>query len=132
MSRTRVLVEHENPRVREAQVATLEAAGFTVATCPEARWPHAHTCALVAYGRCPVAETADVIVNGLPLTRLGIYVAQRDHLPDHRVLLALAPEEQARHPILTGLAAPIERNLTGHALVEAVRAAANRADDTAP
>jgi hypothetical protein len=127
MARTRVLLEHENPRVLEAQAADLEAAGFEVRTCPGPIRLESRICPLVAHGRCPAAHATDVIVNGLPIEQLGIYVAQRTWLTDRAVLLSLTPQEQARHPIIAGVATPIPRNVTGDILLDAVRSAANPA-----
>jgi hypothetical protein len=118
--RTTVLVEHENPRVRAAQAATLEAAGFDVAACSGPAWQQQGTCPLVAHGYCHKAFRADVIVNELPLGHLHVYVAQRAHLPDCPVLLGLSKAERARHPILDSLATTIPRNPTGGALLRIV------------
>ena len=120
-----MLVEHENPRVRAAQVAGLEAAGFEVVACSGPGGQREGICPLVAHGYCRKAYAADVIVNELPLGRLQVYVAQGVYLPECPVLLALSEAERARHPILDGLASPVARNLTGDALLDAVRGALN-------
>jgi hypothetical protein len=124
MLRTRVLLEHENPRILDRQVADLEAAGFEVSTCSGPSRLASRTCPLVAHGRCTAAFAADVIVNNLPFEQLGVYVAQRACLPDRAVLLSLTQREQARHPIVAELSEVIPRNLTGDPLRDAVRAAA--------
>lgn len=110
----------------EAQAADLEAAGFKVNTCPGPGGLASRVCPLVAQGRCPAASAADVILNGLPIDRLGVYVAQRACLPGRAVLLSLSAKEQARHPTVAGIATPLLRNLTGRALVDAVNSAAGR------
>jgi hypothetical protein len=121
---TRVLVEHENPRVRDAQAAALTAAGFDVVACPGPAWQEERTCPLLARGYCYKACRSDVIVNGLSLGHLRVYVAQRAYLPNCPVLLALTERERARHPILDSLATTIPRDVTSQALVAAVRDAA--------
>lgn len=123
-TRTRVLVEHENPRVRRAQVATLEAAGYEVTECAGPASLEGGTCPLVERGQCEEARAADVVVNGLPLGELRVYIAQRARLDDGEVLLGLSSSERVRHPILDGLASSVPRNATGADLVEAVRSAA--------
>lgn len=73
------------------------------------------------HGDCPEAMAADLIVNGLPLGRLSVYLAERTRLPDIAVLLGLAGVEQEQLPRLGDGVRVIPRNLTGPALVEAVR-----------
>jgi hypothetical protein len=127
-STTRVLIEHENPLIRQTQAATLEAAGFDVTTCGGPAAQPGGACPLVTDGYCYDAANADVIVDGLPLGHLRVYVTQRTHLDDGEVLLSLSEAERVRHPILAGVATCVPRNVNGAELVEAVReAAAKRA-----
>lgn len=121
--RTRVVIEHENPRVRERQAAVLETAGFDVTTCPGPSGLASGTCPLVADGHCDLVRDADVVVNGLPIGLLGVYVAQRVSLPDEPVLLCVSDRDRARLPVLGDLASTLPRNAPPETLVRAVRQA---------
>lgn len=123
--RTRVLLEHENPRVLDEQAPVLEAAGFEVTSCAGPSSQDAGACPLVTRGYCHKAVSADVIVNGLPLGHLRVYVAQRAYLPDCPVLLSLSEAQRTRRPILDSLATTIPRTVTAAELVAAVGDAAS-------
>lgn len=85
-SRPLVLVESNRPGAREAMVASLEDAGFDVATCAGPHALHAGGCPLLETTDCPIAERASAVIHDLDL----------DDPDDREVLLTL----RARYPRL--------------------------------
>lgn len=127
----RVLVEADDSAVAWAMEATLERAGYEVATCagpsPEA------PCALVETGACDLQAGADVIVNcidgdardGRPLAHQTI-----ETYPDHRLVVDVTRLNQGDGTVPDG-ATPLVSPWSGAKLVEAVDAAIGRTE-TAP
>lgn len=96
--RPRILVENVDGSLRWAETEILEHAGYDVASCAgpeESPGP----CPLVAYGRCPLAEGADVIVNGFNLARqdnLAVLRKLREAHPDTSIIVEIPQPDVER------------------------------------
>lgn len=90
--RTRVLVEHPDPTVRDILERTLGDRGYEVLTCggPRAEEDGAVSCPLLHQEHCPAIDGADLVTNGLPLhrpaTRMMLRRLRAQH-PDLPVVL---------------------------------------------
>lgn len=126
--RTRVLIEHENPHIRQRQAAALEPAGFDVTTCAGPTAPQGQTCPPLAASDCDRLCAADVVVNELPMRHLRVYVAQQALVPDRPVLLGLSEHDEARFPILAQLPHTLPRDATDPVVVHAVQQALSSND----
>lgn len=68
--RTRILVEHPDPTVRDVLQRDLVAEGYEVLACggPRPEDDRAASCPLLRQQPCPAVTGADVVVSGLSLT----------------------------------------------------------------
>jgi hypothetical protein len=84
--RSRVLVEHTDPRAGRGIAQALHDAGFAVATCPGPSWQE--PCPVLRGEECALARRADVIVSCL-----------REHA-DGRAIAACLRVQHPRTPLL--------------------------------
>lgn len=122
--RARVLVENPDGVERWAVSRALEDAGYDVRTC--AGPAEGEECPLLARGRCPLLDEADVVVSTCRLIRSREILAALSSRPGPRVVFeAPKPElerwaELNRDAVLLGL--PATERTIADAVAEAVAA----------
>lgn len=116
----RVLVEHTDPRVREALALRLEEHGYRVLTCPGPDRDMGVTCPVLRDATCPAVEEADAVISALDPTdpTSGALVEgihrTRPHLPvltGEDLHITTPPDQAGSHRFYRTTVAPLVRRL---------------------
>lgn len=93
----RVVVEHEDSAWQTAAARILETAGYEVACCGGPLQLPQRRCSLAVDHRCPLVESADLVINGLgisdPVNR-DVLIALRARCDQSPVIVAEIPPPQ--------------------------------------
>ncbi|GMU79725.1 MAG: hypothetical protein AMXMBFR46_25150 [Acidimicrobiia bacterium] len=121
--RPKVLLEYADYGVAFAAERILERHGYAVAVCGGPDHLRGRQCPLVASGTCPLVEGADVVLNGLDLTRRenrAVLAAVRGASGERRVIVEVSEPVSARHRELLEGTEIVLFPMRAHDLVEAV------------
>ena len=125
-SRPRVLIEHSDLGVAFAAERVLDRDGYDVAVCGGPLHLRRERCPLVDGTGCALVEQADVIVQGLNLSRdvhCEVTRAVREHRPELPVVIEATADDASRHaPLLEGCTT-VPFPMTRAGLEDAVRGA---------